>query len=84
MIEKQDEVFHRNYVLWRDRSQFHDFPARVTEADDEEKLLEIMVAMANGPFSEVGDRYEIKDSDGTVLHRIDIQVIYTVRPKDFE
>ena len=49
------------------------------KSDDEEDLLKSMhnLALLGG---EVGQRFEIRDHEGTVLHRIDVQLIYTVRP----
>ena len=49
------------------------------KSDDEKDLLRSMheLALLGG---EVGQRFEIRNHEGTVLHRIDVQLVYTVRP----
>lgn len=67
----------RRFSIWM---HFDGKMLKFTESDDEEQLLNLIIAQAQ-QFGKPGSRYEVRNGD-VVLHRIDIEMIYTVRPRD--
>ena len=72
------ELPTREYSVWvRHNGEMTMF----TSTNTEEFALELIISQAR-QFGEPGARYEVRNSNGKVVHRIDIEMIYTVNPKE--